>query len=72
MKPDALSCLYSFSATPSTSETILPTSCLAATVDWGIERHNAPSLYLKGARLPGYLSLIQSGPGSWNGLIPPG
>ena len=37
VKPDALSRLYSSSATPSTSETILPTSCLAATVDWGIE-----------------------------------
>lgn len=37
MKPDALSLLYSSSATPSTSETIHPTSCLAATVDWGIE-----------------------------------
>ena len=37
VKPDALSRLYSSSATPSVSETILPTSCLAATVDWGIE-----------------------------------
>ena len=36
-KSDALSRLYSSSATPSTSGTILPTSCLAASVDWGIE-----------------------------------
>jgi hypothetical protein len=37
VEPDNLSWLFSSSATPSTSETILPTSCLAATVDWGIE-----------------------------------
>lgn len=37
VKPDALSRLYSSSATPSTSEIILPTSCFAATVDWDTE-----------------------------------
>ena len=37
VKPDTLSRLHNSSATPSTSETILPTSCFAATVDWGIE-----------------------------------
>ncbi|CDQ60114.1 unnamed protein product [Oncorhynchus mykiss] len=75
VKPDTLSRLHNSSATPSTSETILPTSCLAATVDWGIENlvreaqcsqpgpEEGPANWL--------FSLIQSGPGSWNELIPP-
>lgn len=37
MKPDTLSHLYSSTATPSESETILPASCLAASVVLGIE-----------------------------------
>jgi hypothetical protein len=37
VKPDSLSRLYSSFATPSVTENLFPTSCLAATVDWGIE-----------------------------------
>ena len=37
MKPDALSHLYSSTATPSESETILPAPCLSASVILGIE-----------------------------------
>lgn len=36
VKPDTLSRQYSSSATPPVSETILPTSCIAASLDWGI------------------------------------
>ena len=37
VEPDTLSRLYSPATTPSDSETILPTSCLAAAIIWGIE-----------------------------------
>jgi hypothetical protein len=53
VKPDTLSLLYSSAVTPSVSETIIPTSCLAATVVWGIESlvceaQNVPSQTLVG------------------------
>lgn len=62
VKPDALSRIYSFSATPSVSETILLPHALL--LQWiGVlkpwfARPNVPSLNLKGAQLNGYLFIL--------------
>lgn len=69
VKPDALSCCYSPAATPSDHETILPTSCLAAALSWGIETQVRETQ--RSQPDPGWggrcLSLTLSSPRSWSG-----
>ncbi|XP_071016463.1 uncharacterized protein [Oncorhynchus clarkii lewisi] len=71
VKPDALSRRYSPTAITSEPETILPTSCLAMALRWGIgkqvwEAHRS-QLYPGGVQRTGCLCLTRYAPRSWSG-----